>query len=388
MSGYERVALGDYTTEYSERNRALACTDVYSVTNGEGFMPSTEYFNKEVFSKNISSYKTVHRGMFAYNPSRVNVGSLSWLDCKDTVVISPMYVVFKIDEDSLSQPYLNYFLHSDNGIAQIRGLTSGSVRDTLKYSALKQIRVPLPSLKTQHRIVSILDKAQWLIATRRKQIIVLDKLAKDLFAEMFGDPVKNEKGWEAKPLGEKCNIVTGNTPSRSHLEYYGSYMEWIKSDNINTNRTYLTEASEYLSEQGVKRGRTVGADSVLMTCIAGSLSCIGNVAITGRTVAFNQQINAIESNNEVDVFYLFYLLKLAKSIIHEGINKSMKGILSKSKLASKKFIFPPIDLQRVYANKIEKINKQKIHLTDSLAELETLYKSLTQRAFAGELFED
>lgn len=118
-------------------------------------------------------------------------------------------------------------------------------------------------------------------------------LIKSKFIEMFGDPVTNPMGWIKCRLDEECSIITGNTPSRAETKYYGEYIEWIKSDNINTSSSYLTKAEEYLSESGLSKCRYVEKDSILMTCIAGSIGCIGNIAITNRKVSFNQQINAI-----------------------------------------------------------------------------------------------
>jgi type I restriction enzyme S subunit len=302
-------------------------------------------------------------------PTYTNEAIMGFID-KGVVEVSPDYIYFLFDSMDWNE-----------------GTNKAVKGATLNKTTLSARKIPLPKIETQQRIANILDKAQALIAIRKEQIAVLDKLAKDLFVDMFGDPVENPMGWEVKPLGEKCNIITGNTPSRSRAEYYGSYIEWIKSDNINTGNTYLTQASEYLSEKGVEKGRTAGENAILMTCIAGSLHCIGNVAISDRTVAFNQQINAIESNDEVDVFFLFYLFTLTKTSIQNEVNKSMKGILNKGKLSAKEFIFPPIKLQQKFADRAESINIQKSRLTESLAELESLYKSLTQRAFARELFE-
>lgn len=387
MNKYEQVALGSLVSEYSERNRMLTCNDVYSVTNSEGFVPSTEYFSKEVFSKNISTYKAVHRGMFAYNPSRVNVGSLAWLKDKDTIVVSPLYVVFKIDETKLRQQFLKYYLHSDMGITQIRNLTSGSVRDSLKFSALERIIIPLPEVDKQECIIAALDCITMVMRKRQDQIAVLEKLELDTFIDMFGDPLINLKGWAKYPLNEKCEIITGNTPPRSNPGYYGTYIEWIKSDNINTNNTFLTKAVEYLSEDGAKRGRIVRGGSVLMTCIAGSLSCIGNVAIADRQVAFNQQINAIVPGDDVDVFFLYFMLRLTKPYIQSDVNMSLKGIVNKGKLSSMSFIFPPIDEQVAFSNIVQRIETQKARLQASLVELETIYKSTLQMAFNGELFQ-
>lgn len=175
---------------------------------------------------------------------------------------------------------------------------------------------------------------------------------------MFGDPVSNIKKWEKTKLSDKCEIVTGNTPSRKIEAYYGNYIEWIKSDNIVEDKTYLSKAKEHLSIEGLKIGRYVPENCILMTCIAGSLKSIGNVAITDRVVSFNQQINGINPK-ENNVYFMYEQFILSKEYLHTPVNMSLKGILSKNQLGNLEFIFPPIELQNKFGKIFEQIDKQK-----------------------------
>ena len=94
--GWERKKLGEFITEYSVRNKKDIDYPVYSVTNSQGFC--RDYFSKEVASQNKTTYKIVPRGYFAYNPSRINVGSVDWQREEDNVIVSPLYVVFRVSE--------------------------------------------------------------------------------------------------------------------------------------------------------------------------------------------------------------------------------------------------------------------------------------------------
>ena len=392
MSKYERVALGSLVNEYSERNRALACTDVYSVTNSEGFTPSTDYFSKEVFSKNISSYKVVRRGMFAYNPSRVNVGSISWLNCKDTVVISPMYVVFKIDEASLLQSYLDYFLHSGFGIAQIHGLTSGSVRDTLKYSALEQIKIPLPSREIQQQITAVLDRTKALIIARREQIAVLDKLAKDLFVEMFGDPAQNTMSWDIVSFSECVSkIENGDSPKCLQREAEHNEKGVLKLSAVTKGiyREYENKAAPHIeldSNNEIKQG-----DLLMTRKNTQELVGMCTYVFATRSKLFLPDIVfRLCTTKKINKLFLWQLMNFPAfrpnvRLLAHGAAASMPNI-SKSKLMTLPIICPPIATQESYGDCLLQINTQQSRLTASLAELETLYQSLTERAFAGELF--
>ena len=251
---------------------------------------------------------------------------------------------------------------------------------TLNKAILENTEVYVHPWDEQRRIISKLDKVIELIELRTRQLSKLDELVKSRFIEMFGDPKDNLKGYAKKQLKETCRIITGNTPSRAVDEYYGDDIEWIKTDNIVEGILYPTTAAESLSEKGMAVGRTVEKDSILMACIAGSLSSIGRVCVTDRKVAFNQQINAIEPI-QYNMLFLYVMLQLSKAYLIEEINMALKGILSKSKLEEKMFILPPMDLQQQFAAFVEQIDKSKIEIQKSLEKLEILKKSLMQQYF-------
>lgn len=165
--------LRSLVSEYSVRNKNDACTDVYSVTNSQGFIPSTDYFSKEVFSKDLSTYKIVKKGMIAYNPSRINVGSVAVQSVEDEVIVSPLYVVFSVNASELLPEFLTYYLHSDKGLQQIAAHTSGSVRDSLKFNALQDIEINLYSIAEQREII---DKIQKLKSAIQKKQLILRKI--------------------------------------------------------------------------------------------------------------------------------------------------------------------------------------------------------------------
>lgn len=245
------------------------------------------------------------------------------------------------------------------------------------------IPIDLPNRETQNEIVKIFDKLEKVITILNVKLMLFDKIVQSRFVEMFGDPTDNPMGWDKFPLGKRCNIITGNTPPRADAENYGTFIEWIKSDNINTPDTYLTTAEEYLSEKGFEKCRYVEAGSVLMTCIAGSIGCIGNVAVADRRVAFNQQINAIIPVDD-ETLYVFWLMQLSRPYIQSTINMALKGILSKGQLSILEFPFPPVPKQLDFAAFVYQVDKSKLAVQKGLEKLEILKKSLMQQYFGQE----
>ena len=284
--------------------------------------------------------------------------------------------ITEIDEVSLSK-FIYYSL--ENNESTIKSMGTGSTFKAINKTNLESIFLRLPPLSEQRRIINALDLINEKITLRRAQLEKLDLLIKSQFIEMFGDPVTNPMGWEVKRLGKTCSITTGNTPPRANPENYGDFIEWIKTDNIQD--LSLSQAVEYLSEKGFERCRYVEAGSILMTCIAGSLNSIGNVAATNRRVAFNQQINAL-TPREYESLFLLWLLKLMKKTIHGSVNMMLKGILSKGTLSEITAIVPPLPLQIRFADFVCAADKSKFEIRQALEKLETLNKALMQEYFS------
>lgn len=230
---------------------------------------------------------------------------------------------------------------------------------TLNKATLSDVEIEICPIEKQREIVAVLDKLMAVLEHREDELQLLDKLIKARFVEMFGDPRSNPFSFDEWMLKDTCKVITGNTPSRAVSEYYGNYVEWIKTDNIVSGLLNPTKATECLSEKGMEAGRIVERDSILMACIAGSIASIGRVCVTDRTVAFNQQINAVVPE-KYNVLFLYVLLQISKDYLVEDVNMALKGILSKSKLEEKKFIVPPIELQNQFADFVNQVNKSKV----------------------------
>ena len=250
-------------------------------------------------------------------------------------------------------------LLSDNVLFWYYALCAANI-ENLGYSRhfklLKEKSFLSPSHEDQASITQILETVDEQISLSNSLLSTLDDLVKSQFVEMFGDPVSNARGWSVATLGSTCEIVTGNTPSRSDPANYGDYLEWCKTDNI-TSGKYLTPAVELLSKAGAAKARSVPSGSILMACIAGSINSIGKVAIADRKVSFNQQINAIVPGERLNRDYLYWMLRLSKDYLCTGVNMQLKGILNKSTLSGKEFPLPPLALQQQFADFVARADK-------------------------------
>ena len=282
-------------------------------------------------------------GRTTLNPAKSSViGTMQYLIPKKNVL--PEYLFYVVSYMHLEKYY------------------TGATIPHIYFKDYKNEEFNLDNIEKQLEIIDVLGRCKKVIEARKQELVELDSLTKARFVEMFGDPRSNPFGFEKKRLKDTCKVITGNTPSRAIEEYYGDYIEWIKTDNIVSGILNPTQATESLSEKGMNVGRTVEKDSILMACIAGSIASIGRVCITDRTVAFNQQINAVVPE-QYNILFLYVLFQMSKDYLVEDINMALKGILSKSKLEEKEFIIPPMDLQEQFSDFVKQVDKSKFSWT-------------------------
>jgi type I restriction enzyme S subunit len=205
-------------------------------------------------------------------------------------------------------------------------------------------------------------------------------LGEAVFLEMFGDPVRNEKGWTKDIIKNIGRVTTGNTPSRADSDNFGDAIEWIKTGNINVPAVYLTESEEGLSDSGKLKARIVQRGAILVTCIAGSKSVIGNASVVDREVAFNQQINAFHDFSGEPLFF-YYQFLLSKSYVQSFSTDGMKGIITKGRFEQIEFILPPLPLQHQFAARIREIEGLKAKAELALLEADGLFGGVMGEVF-------
>ena len=336
------VRLGNFIEEHCEKNKKGEDIPVFSVTNTNGFC--TEYFSKDVSSKDKSNYKIVHKGFFAYNPSRINVGSVDWLRNEEKVIVSPLYNVFSVSPE-LEKQYLYYFLKSERGKTLIKSKAEGSVRDNLKFSILADFPIPLPSIEEQRKFVAKLDKSNELIFKYKRLLEYYDTLIKSRFIEMFGDPIENTKSWIEEPLGNCCLLKAGKAIKASELAdkdkehpypcFGGNGIRGFISKKSHTGKIVL------IGRQG---------------------ALCGNVQLTDGDFYATEHAVVTSPKKELNSIWLYHLLFLM------DLNRYKSGAaqpgLTVEKLNTVPTMIVPIELQNDFAAFVQQIDKSKFEYTN------------------------
>ena len=193
---HSRSHVGNLSHEVSERNRGGNEACVLSVTNSRGFVLPEDQFERRVASADLSNYKVVARGQYAYNPSRINVGSIARLDDWDMGVLSPMYVVFGLDNAKVNSDYFLHWLDSHEARERIKKSAQGSVRETVSFTEFAAIAFPLPDLDRQIAIARYLN-------TRREEISTLGVYVEKLKEQKRGMMQKLLTGQWRVPIENK-----------------------------------------------------------------------------------------------------------------------------------------------------------------------------------------
>ena len=194
VTPWRKTILGNLLKEKSLRNKDLAITRVLSVTNDRGFVLPQEQFSRQVASKNVSNYKVVLRGEFAYNPSRINVGSISFLATFEFGILSPMYVVFSCSEQILPQ-YFKYWIKTYEFISKVKNAAQGSVRATVDFQNLSTIKMNYPAnIKEQLEISKVLSQADKEIDLLRQKLAKLEEQKKGLMQVLLTGQVRLQVG--------------------------------------------------------------------------------------------------------------------------------------------------------------------------------------------------
>ena len=177
--------IGDFIEQTSKRNKDSAILNVLSVSNSQGFIQQSEQFeNRIVASDDTSNYKIVARNDFAFNPARINVGSIARLTTFERGIVSPMYICFRT-KNNLFPEYLDYFFESKRFFAEIQKRLEGSVRQCLSFEGLCNIPLCIPTVEVQQQIGKRLSTLAKEIKLEIDFLELLQRQKRFLLHQMF-----------------------------------------------------------------------------------------------------------------------------------------------------------------------------------------------------------
>ena len=382
-----KVRLGDYIQEYSVKNKDDENISVYSVTNTKGFCK--DYFGKEVASKDKTTYKIVPYGYFAYNPSRINVGSVDWQRKEKKVIVSPLYNVFSVSPN-LERQYLYYYLKSDFVLQRIKAVATGSVRDNLKLSMLYEFPIELPKLENQRKIVKILDKVSDVIEKKEQELEQLETLVKSRFVELFGDPYVNPLKWKRLKIKDAVTIEPLNGLYKPQSDYVadGTGTPILRIDGFYNGRVTDFGSLKRLKCSGMEQQRYLLLEDDIVINRVNSIEYLGKCAhIKGLLEDTVYESNMMRMHFDPEHYNPVYICKLLCSqYIYDQIVNHAKKAVNQASINQKDVLDfniyqPPLELQNQFADFVVSVDKSKSKIQKSLEETQLLFDSLMQKYF-------
>ena len=180
-----KIKMKKILIQKSIRNANDKKYNVYSVNNKDGFILQTEQFKERMVAReDTRNYKVVEKDDFAYNPARINVGSIARMKQDIKGIISPMYICFKCNEKIIPE-YLEYFFESSKFTYEMNKRLEGSVRMCLSYESMLNIPIELPNKNEQEKTSEILKSLSQKIKKEEKKYMELNMLKKGLLQKMF-----------------------------------------------------------------------------------------------------------------------------------------------------------------------------------------------------------
>ena len=289
--------------------------------------------------------------------------------------------------------YLGYYFRSADYRRIISHLSAGANINNLRSDDINTLQISLPPLQIQKQIANILDKADALRKKDQQLLQKYDELAQAIFIDMFGDPVKNEKGWEVKKLGDCLNrIQIGPFGTQLHESDYISdgipLINPMHIGNLKIKPNYkysitkekFKELPQYHLKQNdiilARRGE-MGRCAIITELESGFICGTGSLFLT-------------VSKEKLDPVFLVYLLSRnsTKSALEKSAAGTTMSNLNKTIINNFEIIAPSVSEQKKFKHSIL-LNQHNIELVKrNIGKSEHLFQSLLQKAFTGELIHD
>ena len=394
---WEQRKLSDITFSAGEKNRDNLPLESYSITNEHGFVPQDEKFENGGTMRDADKrmYYIVSPNSFAYNPARINVGSIGYQNVEKNVIISSLYEIFKTSED-VDDRLLWHWFKSPDFQKLIMQLQEGGVRLYFYYDKLCMGEVSLPSLEEQRRIGKLFDTLDDLITLHQRKYDKLTNVKKSMLEKMFPKNGSNVpeirfKGftdaWEQRKLSElttmHARIGWQNLRTSEFLDS-GDYMLITGTDfndgAIDYSTCHYVEKERYEQDKNIQ----IHNGSILITK-DGTLGKVAYVQGLTMPATLNAGVFNVEIKDGifVDEKYLFQYLKAP--FLMDYVSKKATGgtikHLNQSILVDFPVAMPKKEEQAMIGNYFQQLDHLITLHQRKLEKLKNLKKACLEKMF-------
>ncbi|MEI0446247.1 restriction endonuclease subunit S [Brachyspira intermedia] len=340
----------------------------------------------EKLSKDINNISYVENGdLIVVDASEDYEGTCISAEIKNLnyKLVSGLHTFLLRDKNKIfADGYRGYIFYNHDVHIQCCKVATGISVYGISQENLKNIKIMIPPLDEQKRIAEVLSLCDDIIENLTELIDKKEQYKKGVMQRLLSGEVRF-KGftdeWKEVYIKEVGTIITGNTPSTKDKSFWGDTHVWVTPTDINNK--YMNNSERKLTDIGLSKVRKLPKDTLLVTCIAS----IGKNTILKCDGSCNQQINAIITNSNFDVEFLYYIFENNKEYLNAKAPASATKIISKTEFEKLSFVFPSLEEQKKIAGLLSAIDEDIENLKKQLELRKQQKKGLMQRLLTGEV---
>lgn len=351
----EYKILGDYINLVDLRNRELGITNLLGVSIEKRFIPSIA----NIVGTDLSRYKVVKNGQFAYGPvtsrngEKISIALLNGEDC----IISSSYTVFEVTrKDELDPEYLMLWFSRPEFDRYVRYRSHGSVREIFDWEELCNVKLPIPPIEKQMKIVKAYKTINDRIIMKQQINDNLEATALAIYKSFFIDfelfGFSQPNSWKEVTVDDiATEVICGKTPPTSDAGNYGGNVPFITIPDMHGS-VYTTSTERFLSDKGVatQAKKTLPENSICVSCIAS----VGLVCLTAEPSQTNQQINSIICKKNISPFYVYIkMTTLTEYLKQLGAGGSTTLNVNKTLFGQIPILLPEESVMKEFHEKVE-----------------------------------
>lgn len=367
---WEQRKIADFTWDAGKRNKDDLDLEPYAITNEHGFIRQRDAHDDFGYMKDTDrkAYNIVQPNSFAYNPARINVGSIGYYKGVENVIVSSLYEVFQTD-NYVNDRFLWHWLKSDEFPRWIEKLQEGSVRLYFYYDKLCECQLYMPSLEEQEKIASFLDGLDHLITLHQRKCDETKKLKKYMLQKMFPQngskvPEIRLKGftdeWEQRKLGNVAQeFKSGNSLKADEIDITGDYPVYGGNGLRGYTSTYNHDGEYAL----------IGRQGALC----------GNMNYSAGKAYFTEHAVVVKADENNDTSFLYYMLDTMN--LGQYSDQSAQPGLAVNKLVKLENSFPKKEEQQQIGTYFRSLDDLVTLHQHKCEELKKLKKFMLQNMF-------
>ena len=299
-------------------------------------------------------------------------------------VFASYLIRFKLNKNKVIPRYVFYYTMSPNFKAFIKRKKKTVAQPNINAKEFSEAEVPIFPIPTQQKIATVLERTHQLKRKRVQANQMTTKILLAVFLQMFADPATNSKGWEMARIGDFATVWSGGTPSRRVKEYFEGDIPWVTTTQANDY--VVNSALQTITRLGLEKSNAkLCPEQTVLVAMIGAGKTRGMTTILNIEAATNQNFAAILPSARVHPFYLWQLLRLS----YERLRSLGRGVnqpaLNLDIVRSIDVALPPLEIQKQFADIVERVLVLKDKQGLSEIHISKLYDSVLSKAFSGEL---